>query len=299
MINYKRIFKTTKARNIVLNFLRFIPDKQMLYIQYWIKTGRKLDLLNPIRFSEKLQWYKLYYRNPLMKKCVDKFLVREYVASKGLDNILVPLVGKYNNIDEINWSKLPNQFVIKTTNGGGGLNIIICKNKDLLNINDVKNSLSSHNVKARTGGREWAYYGLEPGIVIEKLLINSENPDAGINDYKICCYNGEPKVVIVDVNRYIDHRRNFYDLEWNRLEVLSDCPSLEKEEIEKPKNFEQMLDIARTLSKDFPFVRVDLYNCDGAIFFGELTFYPWSGYVMFDPDEMDYYLGDGFDLKVF
>ena len=294
-MDYKKILKTPKARALVLEFFRFVPDKIMLKLQYKIKTGRALNLKDPQRYTEKLQWYKLNYKNPIMHQCVDKYLVREYVAKKGLEKILVELYAKYNSVNDIEWDKLPDNFVVKTTNGGGGLNVIVCHDKSKLDINDVKKKLECKKIKSRTGGREWAYYGLKPGIVVEKLLINKSNPVAGVNDYKIFCYNGKPQYIIVDIDRYIGHKRNFYDIYWNRIEATSDCPSA-KTEIPKPDNLEEMLRIAGRLSEDFPYVRVDLYNVDGEIYFGELTFYPWSGYVQFVPDELDYKFGETFEL---
>lgn len=296
-MDYKKIFRTRKSRAAVLNALSFLPDSVMLPLQYKMKLGRKLNLKDPKRFTEKLQWYKINYRNPLMHQCVDKYLVREYVKSKGLDSILVPLIGKYENLDQIDWNTLPDQFVIKTTHGGGGLNVIVCPDKSKLSMEEVKAKLSfdPHPVKANSLGREWAYYGLQPGIVVEELLINSENPAAGINDYKIFCYNGHAKYIIVDVDRYIGHKRNFYDREWNNLHVTSDCPASDRE-IERPKNLDEMLRVAEKLSEDFPYVRVDLYDVDGKIYFGELTFYPWSGYVQYTPDEADFWFGEGFEL---
>lgn len=294
-MDYKKIFKTPKSREIILNMMRFVPDNIMLKFQYKIKTGRKLDLKHPKRFTEKIQWYKLYYRNPVLKKCVDKYQVREYIQAKGFGDILVNLLVKCNSIEEVNWDVLPKSFVIKTTNGGGGLNVVVCHNKDDLNKEDISRKLKCKELKTSTGGREWAYYGLQPGIVIEELLINRDNPKAGINDYKIFCFNGEPKYIIVDVDRYTKHKRNFYDIDWNNLYITSDCPASDRE-IERPQNFSKMLEIARELSKDFPYVRVDLYNVNGKIYFGELTFYPWSGYVQFEPDEFDYILGENFKI---
>lgn len=295
MMDYKKIIKTPEARAIILNALRFVPDKLMLKFQYKIKTGRSLNLEDPKRYTEKLQWYKLNYKNSIMHQCVDKYKVREYVKSKGLDNILVKLIAKYDSIDQVEWERLPNQFVIKTTNGGGGLNVVICKDKKKLDITELNKKLKPQIFKTRTGGREWAYYNLIPGIILEELLVNEENPEAGVNDYKIFCYKGNPKYIIVDVDRYVEHKRNFYDTEWNNIAVKSDCPSADRV-LEKPKNFEKMLEIASKLSEEFPYVRVDLYNCKGKIYFGELTFYPWSGYVQFDPDEFDFILGKEFKL---
>ncbi|MBM6966298.1 ATP-grasp fold amidoligase family protein [Massilimicrobiota timonensis] len=294
---YKKYIKSASVRSKVLKILTFVPDEIMLKIQYGIKLGRKLNIKKPQRYTEKLQWYKIHYKNPIMHQCVDKYEVREFVKSKGLEKILVPLIKKYNSVDEINWDELPNKFVLKTTHGGGGLNVIICTDKNKLNIKDVYDKLKDGNkpFKNRSGGREWAYYGLKPGIVVEELLINEDNPEAGINDYKIFCYNGSPKYIIVDVDRYINHKRNFYDLDWNNLNIESDC-STSNTELPKPENFDEMMTIASKLSQDFPYVRVDLYNISGKIYFGELTFYPWSGYVQFNPDVWDFEFGKYFKL---
>ena len=300
MINYKKIFKTSKIRNKVLDFLSFLPDKIMLPIQYRLKLGRKLNLRNPRRFSEKIQWYKMNYRNPLMNQCVDKYLVRDYVEKKGLSDILIPLYGKYDTVEDVEWDKLPDRFVIKTSHGGGGLNVIVCNDKNTLSMDEVRRKLyfKKKPLKKNGAGREWAYYGLMPGIIVEKLLEYRDNPETGIYDYKFLCYNGHAGYIVVDVDRYKGHKRNFYDRDWNNLYITSDCPAADRE-IPKPENLDEMISAAEKLAGDFPFVRVDLYNVDGKIFFGELTFYPWSGYVQFSPDEWDFTFSEGFDLRSF
>lgn len=297
-MNYKKILKTPAMRSAALKTLSFLPDAQMLKLQYKIKLGRSLNLGNPVRFSEKLQWYKINYRNPIMHQCVDKYKVREYVKAKGLERILVPLYAHYDSIEQVEWDKLPDQFVVKTQNGGGGLNVVVCPDKSKLNIPEINQKLQCKKKKSNYGGREWAYYGSEPGIVVEELLVNREKPEAGVNDYKIFCYVGKPEFIIVDVDRYIGHKRNFYDMEWNNLHVTSDCPASDRE-IEKPENLEEMLQVASKLSEDFPYVRVDLYSVDGKVYFGELTFYPWSGYVQFSPDEWDFKFGESFELTTY
>ena len=294
-MNYKKILKTPAMRSAVLKMLSFMPDAPMLKLQYRIKLGRKLNLNNPVRFSEKIQWYKINYRNPIMHQCVDKYKVREYVKAKGLESILVPLYAHYDSIEEVEWDKLPDQFVVKTQNGGGGLNVVVCPDKSKLYIPEINKKLQCKKKKSNYGGREWAYYGSEPGIVVEELLVNRERPEAGVNDYKIFCYAGKPEFIIVDVDRYIGHKRNFYDTEWNNLHVTSDCPASDRE-IEKPENLEKMLRVASRLSEDFPYVRVDLYSVDGKVYFGELTFYPWSGYVQYTPEEADFRFGKNFKL---
>lgn len=297
MNGYKKIIRSPKMRKRILDILCFVPDEPMLKLQYWIKLGRKLNLKNPERFTEKLQWYKLYYHNPLMNQCVDKYKVREFIADKGLQDILVPLYGHYADIEQIKFDSLPDQFVIKTTNGGGGLNVAIVTDKEKFFVSEDKTKLKAQLFLANSGGREWAYYGLEPGIIVEELLINNDNPAAGVNDYKIFCFNGKAECIVVDVDRYIGHKRNFYDAQWNNLHVVSDCEAIDRE-VPMPENFEKMKQIAEKLSEEFPFVRVDLYNINGKIYFGELTFYPWSGYVQYTPDSFDFMLGEKFVLPI-
>ncbi len=297
MNEYKKYIKSPEVRNKILNLLWFVPDSVMLKLQYRIKLKRKLNLKNPKRYTEKIQWYKMYYRNPLMHKCVDKYLVRDYVKEKGLENILVKLYGKYDSIHDVDFDKIPQSFVIKTTHGGGGLNVIVCNDKNELDFNEIFTKLSSGDkpFRVRSGGREWAYYGLKPGIIVEELLTNTENPEAGINDYKIFCYNGKPEYIVVDVDRYIGHKRNFYNTDWENLHVTSDCPAADRE-VERPKKLNEMLKIASILSEGFPYVRVDLYEVGEQVFFGEMTFYPWSGYVQFIPDKFDFIFGNHFIL---
>ncbi len=297
-MDYKKIIRSREMRGKILKLLRFVPDKTMLKLQYNMKTGRKLDLKNPERFTEKLQWYKLYYRNPLMKQCVNKYSVRDYIKSKGLEKILVPLYAHYKWAEDVAWDSLPDSFVIKTQHGGGGLNVMVVPDKSRVSKEEMvsKLSYSIENVGQKGGGREWAYWGNPTGIVVEQLLINEKNPKAGVNDYKIFCYAGKPEFIIVDVDRYISHKRNFYDCDWNNLHITSDCPASDRE-IERPENLEEMLQVASKLSEDFPYVRVDLYSVGGKVYFGELTFYPWSGYVQYTPDEADFLFGKDFELK--
>ncbi len=297
-MDYKKIIKKPGDKTKILSLFNFIPDKQMVKLQYRIKTGRKLDLKNPIRYTEKIQWYKLNARNPIMHSCVDKYDVRNYIREKGYSELLTECYGVYEKVADIKFESLPDRFVMKKTNGGGGLNVLICKDKSTLKREKVRLLLDNwlKATSKRGGGREWAYYGLKSKIIIEEYLENEENPDASINDYKIFCFNGKAKFFVVDIDRYVGHKRNFYDLQWNDLHIVSDCPAADRE-IPKPKNFSSMLQIAEALAKDFKHVRVDLYNINGKIYFSELTFYPWSGYVQFLPDRFDFELGKAFTLS--
>lgn len=299
-MDYKKIVKSQQLRFIILRLLFFIPDSLMLRWQYKIKMGRRLNLKNPERYTEKLQIYKMHYRNPILPVCVDKYEVREFVKSKGLESILNSLYGVYDDCETIDFDKLPDSFVIKTTDGGGGENIIICKDKKDLNIAEIKKQLAQwKNKKDINAGREWAYTGIKSSrYIIEKLLINESNPAAGISDYKIFCFDGKPYCIVYDIDRYINHKRNFYDINWRCLKVSSDCASFENN-IDKPKGIEEMLNVASVLSKNIPFVRVDLYYIKNKVYFGEMTFYPWSGYVQFNPDSFDFELGRQFDITSF
>ena len=298
IMDYKKIFKSRSLRFKILNLLNWVPDKTMIKIQYKMKTGRKLNLKNPQRFTEKLQYYKLYYRNPLMKQCVDKYEVRKYVESKQLGNILNECYGIYDKPEQVDFNKLPKKFVIKTTSGGGGNNIIICQDKNRIDKEETISKLKEwikQNPK-KSFGREWAYEGNKNRIIVEKLLEGNDEKLSGINDYKFLCYNGKVKYVVFDGDRYIKHKRSFYDENWKYIDIQSDCDKLE-DVIPKPKMFDEMKKIAEKLSENFPFVRVDLYCVNKKIIFGELTFYPWSGYVNFEPDEFDFELGNHFKIE--
>lgn len=296
-MDYKRIIRSRSMRKKILNLLSFIPDGLMLRVQYRIKLGRKLDLKNPERYTEKIQWLKVNCRDPLMPMCVDKYDVRAFVERKGLANILVECYGVYTDADEIDWDTLPDRFVMKKTNGGGGLNVLICKDKTTLDIEKTRDTLKHWTVpdKKRSMGREWAYYDLRSRIIIDRYLEDPERPEAGIKDYKFLCFNGKVKYVVLDVDRYIDHKRNIYDAEWNYLGIATDHEPY-GDTIDKPDQFDELKRAAEILSEDFPAVRVDLYLVEGQIYFGELTFYPWSGYVQFSPDEFDFELGRLFAL---
>lgn len=302
-MNYKKLIKSQQLRFKILGLLRWVPDSWMLPLQYKIKMDRWPDLKSPKRWTEKLQLYKMYFRNPILGSCVDKYEVRKYVDKKGLSNSLTKLYAIYNNADEIDLDKLPDSFVLKTTDGGGGLNVVLVNDKKRVDLPTIKNEFKKwmgwFKPGAVTLGREWAYSQIKSSrIVAEELLVNQDHPEAGIEDFKILCFHGEPKYVIVDKDRYIDHKRNFYDTEWNRVYVTTDHDQFETP-YPKPKNFDEMLRLARILSEDFPFVRVDLYNVDGKIYFGELTFYPWTGYVQFTPDSFDFELGKLMDCSSF
>lgn len=296
MFDYKKIIPGQEFRLKILGLTDFIPDKFMIKIQYWIKTGRKLNLSNPRRFTEKLQWYKLNHRDPLMTKCADKYGVREYIISKGYGEILVPLYGVYNRVEDIDFEKFPDKFVLKTTNGSR--TNLLCEDKDKLNIDDTKGVLKKWLIKRTSkAGREWPYYNIKPRIICEQFLDKDKNND--LVDYKFVCFAGNVACVFVNAERYSDDVMRFgiYDKNFKHLPYTRKGLRNTDDTINKPINYDKMVEIAETLSKDFPHVRVDLYNIDGKIYFGEMTFFHGSGYINFEPDEFDFILGEQFKIK--
>ena len=289
--------KSQSARFAILRILAWVPDSAMLRIQYRIKMGFWPDFKHPKRFTEKLQLYKMRYRNPVMHQCVDKYEVRKYVENKGLGYILNDLYGVYNRVEDIDFDALPNEFVMKTTTGSGGQNVIIVRDKSIENLNVLKQKLNqwiSANHIGALAGREWAYKDCRPRIIVERFLSDeSQIGDEDLSDYKFLCFDGKVKYVWVDKGRYSNHKRGFWDENLQYRDVYYGYPLIEKDTI-LPENIHEMIRIAELLSDDFLHARIDLYNVGGCIFFGEITFYCSSGYRKFEPDSFDSELGQYF-----
>lgn len=293
---YKKIFKNKNTRFRILSALRFIPDKPMLRLQYRIKCGRPLNLKDPKRYTEKMQWYKLFYRNPAMQQCADKYQVRKYVEDHGLGYILNELYDVFETPEDIRLDHLPEQFVLKLSNGSG--TNLLCRDKSALNLPDVQQKFRDYLVQSgSSAGREWVYKSDNKVIVAEKLLEDPLRPGQDLRDYKILCFNGKPEFIICVDGRYTEHYCHVvYDPQWNKQDVIIGQSS-NAANYQKPETLEEMLEIARTLSKDFPAVRIDLYDIGGKVVFGEMTYFPWSGYMHFQPDEFDFVLGEKFVLR--
>ena len=258
--------------------LRFLPDKMYVKLYFRLRLGRKLDMNNPVTLNEKLQWMKFNYRFPLQSIVSDKLLVRNFVADKIGDQYLIPLLGQWDKFDDIDFRKLPNQFVLKCNHDSGGL--VVCKDKNNLDINKAKAKI---NKSLKTNfyyiGREYQYRNIIPKIMCEKFI--SDNGQVPL-DYKIYCFNGKPHVILVCKDRFNDNSRKaqylYYDQQWNFMPLNKCDEKIENPRIEKPKNLDEMLNIASILSKDFYFARIDLYNINGKIYFGEITLSPNSGF---------------------
>lgn len=262
---------------------------------YYSRTGLRLDWNNLSTYTEKMQWAKLYDCSELKGICADKYTVRQWVADKIGEEYLIPLIGKWSGGDEIDFDKLPSKFVLKTSNGSG-TNIIV-KDKSNLNILVARARLNRwlHTEYAYLKGFEMHYALVPPCIIAEQLI---ECPYEDLPDYKFLCFMGKVYYCWVDIGRYHNHKRNVYDLEWNLMPWNQYDYGNSETPIDRPKNFEKMIEIASTLCKGFSHVRVDLYNIDGRIYFGEMTFTNGSGYELINPAEYNKMLGDLWKLPV-
>lgn len=277
--------------------LNFLPDELFLMIRYHQIAGKRLNLNNPLTFNEKLQWLKLHDRRPEYTIMVDKYAVRKYIADTIGEEYLIPLLGVWDSPDEIDFDALPDQFVLKC-NHNSGIGLCICKDKSKLDIKKVKKELwKGLKQDYYLTGREWPYKNVPRKIIAEKYMVDESGYE--LKDYKFFCFNGEPKALFVATDRNKPNEEvkfDFYDLDWNRLPMKQGHPN-SSANIAKPKSFDRMIEISRILSKGIPHVRVDLYDINGHIYFGELTFSHFSGFVPFQPEEWDYTFGAWLQLS--
>lgn len=274
-------------------FARLIPDKIHLKCLFRKHMKTKLNISNPATFSEKLQWLKLYDRNPEYPQMADKAAVKSYVADKIGKDVIIPTIGVYDSVEDIPFDELPESYVIKCTHDSGST--FVCKNKDDFDVETVKKELSK-KIKNNFfwSGREWSYKNLKPRIIVEKF-IPDENGECPV-DYKFFCFNGKMEVFKIDYNRFTKRAANYYNknceyLGFGKINSIPD-PSIK---LNLPKNFKKMVEITEELSRNIPFLRVDLYSVNNHIYFGELTFYPSSGIEPFT-ENGDIYMGKLLDL---
>lgn len=296
----RKIIKALKNPRLAIIYLlnqkifRLIPDKLYIKIKYLLCIGKKLDLNNPQGLNEKMQWLKLYDRNPLYTNLVDKYKVREYIKNTIGEEYLIPLLGVYDGYDEIDFNSLPNEFVLKPNHTSG--DIYICHDKGQIDHRklekDIKRWLKR---KYYWIHREWPYKNVKPRIVCEKYMVDHESGD--MKDYKIECFNGKATGTYVCLLRESTEGLaiDYYDINWNFIPGGVDFRN-SGILLPKPKNFNKMIEIAEELSKDIPYVRIDLYEINGQVYFGELTFFPGAGFVPFKPDSFDYLLGSWLEL---
>ena len=278
-------------------FFDKMPDVKFIKKVYRIKLKKELDLDNPKSFNEKLQWLKLNDRRPEYTIMVDKYLVRDYIGKKLGNQYLIPLLGVWDSAEDIDFSLLPDEFVLKC-NHNSGLGMCICKDKKSLNIKKVKEGLTKGLAQDYyLEGREWPYKNVQRKIVCEKFMKDNTGELA---DYKIHNFNGDPKVILVCTNRFKESglREDFYSNTWEHLAVQRPGYPNAENPLKRPAELDKMLELAKILAKDIPFVRTDFYVVNGDIYFGELTFYPASGFSAFEPERFDELFGDWIDIPV-
>ena len=273
-----------------LGIFNGLPDEQYLKLKYKNVFGRELDLENPKTFNEKLQWLKLHNRKPEYTVMVDKYKVREYIAQMLGEEYLIPLLGVWDDPEDIDFSALPNQFVLKC-NHNSGLGMCICKDKSKLDVPKVKNELRKGlQQNYYLSNREWPYKDVHRKIIAEKYM---EDASGDLKDYKFYCFNGVMKFVMINSDRNTDKptRADYFDRDFNWLDFTWGYSHAEVKP-QKPEQFEKMVAIAEKLAAGLPHIRVDLYDCNGKIYFGELTFFDGSGFDKIEPLEWDYKIGE-------
>lgn len=294
----KAIFKDPFIVFTVLGargFLNWIPDSIYLKILYRGTMGEKLNLKNPRTYNEKVQWLKRYDRNPVYTVLVDKYEVKQYIKKTIGEEHLIPTLGIWNNFEEIDFESLPEQFVLKCTHDSGG--VVICKDKHHFDIEAARKKLNKSLKKNYYWGRrEWPYKNVKPRIIAEQYMADESGYE--LKDYKFFCFDGVAKAMFIASDRDNPNEEtkfDFFDMNFEHLPIINGHPNATKT-INKPVKFDEMRNLAELLSKGMPHVRVDLYDINGDIYFGELTFHHWSGMVPFEPKEWDDKFGDWIKL---
>lgn len=275
-------------------FFNKMSDETYLKLRYNCIMGRKLNLDNPVTYNEKLQWLKLYDRKPEYTKMVDKYEAKKYVADIIGEEYIIPTLGVWDTVDDIDFDALPKQFVLKCTHDSGGL--VICKDKAELDIEETKNTLNHFlHRNFYSIHREWPYKNVKPRIIAEKYMEDESGYE--LKDYKFFCFNGKVNAMFIATDRNAETETcfDFFDCNFNHMPVINGHPNTKKE-IKKPLGFEKMIELAEKLSSGIPQVRIDFYDINGNIYFGEITFFHWSGLKKFEPEKYDKIFGDWITL---
>lgn len=294
--NFKR--NKTAFLGSVLRRISFLfpNDKIYLKLLYLFELHQWPDLKDPQTFNEKLQWLKIYNRKPEYTIMVDKYEVKEYVSGIIGKEHIIPTLGVWEHFDDIDFNELPDKFVLKTTHGGGGTAVVICTGKNNFDFKAAKQKLEySLHEDVFMKWREWPYKDVHRRIIAEKYIETVDKN--GLVDYKIHCFNGVPRIILVCRNRFgrkpMDE--TFFSEKWEKLDLYR--PTHDNPDIDKPVQLHNMLNLARKLSRNIPFVRVDFYAVDNIVYFGEMTFYPASGLSPFHPNRYDQIFGLWLDIS--
>ena len=275
--------------------LKWVPDPLYLRLRYFVLMKKFLRLKNPRTYNEKLQWLKLYDRKPIYTEMVDKLTAKEYVAKRIGEEYIIKTLGVWEHFDDIDFEALPDRFVLKCTHDSGGL--VIVTDKRILDKERAREKIEkSLKLNFYWTAREWPYKNVKPRIIAEEYM--EDKITSELRDYKFFCFNGEAKALFVASERQNEDEEtkfDFFDMDYNHLQIVNGHPNA-KVPPQKPQNFEKMKELAGKLSKGIPHLRVDFYEVNGKIYFGELTFSHWSGMVPFEPAEWDKIFGDWIEL---
>lgn len=279
--------------SLLKKYGRLVPDSLYLRWQYRLLMKSKLNLHNPKSFTEKIQWLKIHNRKNIMTTMVDKYAVKDYVSKRIGPRYIIPTLGVWSSLEEVDWDSLPKKFVLKTTHGGGGTGVVVVRDKSKVKRKETLEKLRwSFRREGYIANREWPYKNVPKRIIAEELIEIPEKSD--LTDYKIFCFNGKPEYIQVIQDRHTCETIDFYDTEWNHQDFVGLNPVARNSHtpIVRPENLDEMLWVAGELAKGQTFVRIDLYQTDKGILFGEITFFPASGIGKFTPAEWDLKLGN-------
>ncbi|MBR2883982.1 MAG: glycosyl transferase [Clostridia bacterium] len=294
MIDYRNIIKNREVRLKLIKCLRFIPTKLYLKMVYRIKTGKKLNLKNPTGFNEKLNWLKVNDIHFEYSKYVDKVLVRDFIKEKIGEDYLIPLLGVWDKFDDIDFDNLPEKFVLKCNHDSGSVKIIT--DKKSMNIKKLRKFFNGRlNINSYWLGREFPYKEVKRKIIAQEFLSQEEHGD--LTDYKFFCFNGEPYMVEVLNDKSTDMKSDLFDMNFERIDAR-DIYKHTDGAVSRPVHFEQMKEIAKTLSEGFKFVRIDLFETNNKVYYAEHTFFNNGGFWLFEPDEWEQKLGELINLDV-
>lgn len=293
MINLKRIIPRN-LREEIMYALSFLPDEPYIKLFYYCTTGRKLNLKNPKGFNEKLNWLKLHDKHLEYSQLADKYAVREHINRVLGEGHLFPLLGKWERFEDIDFSSLPDRFVLKCNHDSGSVKII--HDKSLLTEKEKRNLQLFYNKRLKRNffyaGREYCYKGIDNRYILaEQLMEEESNPGGSIEDFKFYCFDGKPLIMLIVTDRETDCRFDYFDMNFHHLDIMRRHPNAGKR-IEKPAMFEEMKQIATVLSQEMRCVRIDLYQLNGKIYFGEYTFFPGGGFELFRPNKWERQLGE-------
>lgn len=277
---------------------QWLPDSIYLKLMFRFKMGYRLNLRHPKTFSEKIQWLKLYNRNSDYTQMVDKYAVKEYVAKIIGEEYVIPTLGVWDKPEDIEWEKLPNQFVLKTTHGGGSTGVVICRDKSAF---DKQNAIDKLNASLEMDiyklFKEWPYKNVPKRIIAERYVLPATDKK-DLSDYKWYCFNGVPKYCQVIQDRTSEETIDFFDTDWRHQEFVGLNPIADQAVVAPicPSHLETQVQLASLLSKCFPFSRIDLYEAENKVYFGEITFFPMSGFGSFRPNQYNEILGQMISL---